>query len=78
LIKIALEIVSKRSLKHLRKQISYQVPRVGLVLGSTSAIFYLLMCAHHRGYLFKNKKERATFIAAAISAIPILGLAKNE
>jgi hypothetical protein len=36
------------------------------------------MCAHHRGYLFKNKKERATFIAAAISAIPILGLAKNE
>ena len=56
----------------------YHVPRVGLVLGSVSATFYILMCMHRRGKFLKSKRGQAIFLAAMISAIPLMGLRKNE
>ena len=77
-IKILLELISKRSFKHLYKQMKYHVPRFGLIIGSVSFLFYLLMCFHHRGKFLKNRRGQAIFVAAMISALPIIGLKKNE
>lgn len=77
-IKIVLELVSKRSFKHLYQQMKYHVPRFGLIIGSVSGIFYILMCLQHRAKILKNRRGQAIFLAAMISSLPMMGLRKNE
>lgn len=74
-----LELLSKRSLKHLWSQMSFNVPRFGLVSGSISTVFMLTMCIIRRYFRKRLSRKKAMFIAAFLSAIPcIVGTTARE
>jgi hypothetical protein len=77
LLKMFMELISRRSLKHLWNQLGYQVPRFGLVCGAVSSVFMLMMCALKRNT--KMPRKRAMCISAFASAIPcIIGMTTKE
>jgi hypothetical protein len=77
--KILLEIVSKKSFKHLWSQLPHQVPRFGLVCGSVQTIFMLSMCMLRRWFGKRISRKRAMFICAFLSAIPVaIGMTQRE
>ena len=79
LVKIILELASKRSLKHLRAQIFFQVPRFGLVCGLIQVVFNLTMCVLRRWQGKDINRKRAMLLAACFSALPaIVGFTPKE
>jgi hypothetical protein len=70
LLKMFLELISRRSLKHLWNQLGFQVPRFGLVCGAVSSTFMLMMCILKRNT--KMPRKKAMCIAAFVSSLPAL------
>ena len=79
IIKMCLELISKRSFKKLWTQMKYHVPRFGLVFGTSAAIYHMMLCLNFRGKFLKTRKRLALLIAGMVSSIPfIIGLKKDE
>ena len=78
-MKVVLELVGKRSLKHLRTQIFFHVPRFGLVCGLIQVVYNLTMCLLTRWRGKRMNRKRAMLVAAVLSAIPaIVGFTSKE
>lgn len=76
-VKMFMELVSKRSFKHLWKEMKVQVPRFGLVCGAISTVYMLVMCVLRRNTNLSHKKS--VIIAAFLSSLPaIVGFTKKE
>ena len=81
-VKILLEGLSKRSLKHLVQQVKFQVPRFGCAAGGIKFLFMLVMCFLQRTvkkHDLKVKRKYQVLLAALFSAISaIVGFNERE
>lgn len=71
-VKTLLELILKRNFTHLWKQLKYEIPRFGLVVGLISSVFMMVMCAIKRNLKSRVKRKWAMLLAAFLSALPVV------
>ena len=74
--------MTKRDVSKTIKALGKEIPRAGLVVGISSALFHLTMCFLRRLskiYKLKLSKSKAALVSVLAATIPlILGLQKSE
>ena len=85
ILKFLFELISTRSVTKALRCMRWEVPRFGAIFGSAAALFHLALCFFRRWGKSqarvwpKGLTERsASFLAALVCVLPLVGLQKNE